>query len=165
MPTSPRQSSPAHHKRAARSVRPTDPLLELVVDEFLYACQQRLADDTLRSYRGVLRVFTTYLHEQLGRAPTLGDFTLTAVQRWAMGLQQRPKQERAGQAVGDHPVAIETRRTYLRTLRTFSNWLPSRRTLRAESPCATARRAPRTRSSFHLPTRRSRHCWQRRARS
>jgi site-specific recombinase XerD len=65
-----------------------------------------------------------FLTEELGRRPWLSDFTLAAVQCWATTLQERAKWERGGLAVGTKPLAVETRHTYLRTLRTFSNWLP-----------------------------------------
>jgi site-specific recombinase XerD len=134
-----------------RMVRAPDPLLDLVVAEFLYACEQRLSEDTLRSYRGVLHVFTAYLSEQLGREPTLADFTLPVVQRWAMTLQERPKLERGGLAVGDHPVAVETRRTYLRTLRTFSNWLPKPPHAFCSEPPLRHLLLPRASDTFKLP--------------
>jgi integrase/recombinase XerD len=137
--------------RPTRPTRPPDLLLELVIEEFLYACQQRLSEDTLRSYRGVLRVFTAYLHEQLGRPPTLADFTLPVVQRWAMSLQQHPKQERGGQSIGDRPVAVETRRTYLRTLRTFSNWLPKPPHAFCAAPPLRHLLLPRASDTFKLP--------------
>lgn len=148
---SPRSSATPTPRRAARKAQPPDPLLELVVAEFLYACEQRLAEDTLRSYRGVLRVFVAHLEERLGRAPTLADFTLPVVQRWALGLQQRPKWERGGLAVGEKPLSVETRRTYLRTLRTFSNWLPkSPHWYCAEAPLRHLL-LPRASDTFKLP--------------
>jgi site-specific recombinase XerD len=99
----------------------------------------------------VLYLFHTYLQEQLDRAPRLSDFTLSAVQRWALALQQRPKWERGGLAVGDKPVALETRRTYLRTLRTFSNWLPKLpHTFCAEPPLQHLL-MPRASETYKLP--------------
>ena len=61
MPNPPRTTSPSRGNPSRHSA--PDLLLDLVIDEFLYACQQRLSEDTLRSYRGVLRVFTTYLND------------------------------------------------------------------------------------------------------
>lgn len=142
------------NKRATsrrRPAPPPDPLLELVVEEFLYACQQTLAEDSQRSYRGVLRVFSTYLEEQLDRAPRLGDFTLLQVQRWAMSLQQRPRFERGGLAIGAKPVSVETRRTYLRTLRTFSNWLVKPPHTYCTEPPLKHLLLPRASDTFKLP--------------
>jgi integrase len=100
-------------------------LLELIIEEFIFDTQQKTSDgSTPRAYRQPLRLFTRFLTEELGRPPWLSDFTLAAVQRRATTLQERPKWERGGLAVGTRPLAVETRRTYLRTLRTFSNWLP-----------------------------------------
>jgi integrase/recombinase XerD len=100
-------------------------LLELIIEEFIFDTQQKTSDgSTPRAYRQPLRLFVRFLTEALGRPPWLSDFTLAAVQRWATSLQERPKWERGGLSVGKKPLAVETRRTYLRTLRTFSNWLP-----------------------------------------
>lgn len=146
MPRTPK-TSPSPRRRPA----PPDPLLELVVEEFLYACQQTLAEDSLRSYRGVLRVFGAYVAEQLGRDPRLGDFTLLQVQRWAMSLQQRPRFERGGLALGAKPVSVETRRTYLRTLRTFSNWLIKPPHTYCTEPPLRHLLLPRASDTFKLP--------------
>lgn len=159
----PSQPSPAPHGRRRlatasktpkppASRKPTGLLLDLVVDEFLYACQQTSSSAaTLRSYRGVLRIFHDYLAEQLGRAPQLGDLTLPVVQQWAMSLQQRPKWERGGLAVGTEPLSIETRRTYLRTLRTFSNWLPKEPHCYCPEPPLKHLRLPHASDTFKLP--------------
>jgi hypothetical protein len=112
-------------------------LLELIIEEFIFDTQQKTSDgSTPRAYRQPLRLFLRFLTEALGRPPWLSDFTLAAVQRWATSLQERPKWERGGLAVGTKPLAVETRRTYLRTLRTFSNWLP-----RPPMPTALSRRS------------------------
>jgi integrase/recombinase XerD len=158
MPRTPRSTNssssgrqpPAPARRCA-AAQPADPLLELVVEEFLYACQQALSADSLRSYRGVLRVFCAYLEEQLGRASRLGDFTLPSVQRWAMSLQQRPRWEQGGRTVGTKPVAVETRRTYLRTLRTFSNWLVKPPHTYCAEPPLRHLLLPRASDTFKLP--------------
>jgi site-specific recombinase XerD len=139
--------------RTPRAVpQPPELRLDLVVEEFLYACQQKATTDaTPRSYRQVLRVFQAYLQEQLGRPPLLSDLTLPVAQRWAISLQQRPKWERGGAAVGQKPLALETRRTYLRTLRTFANWLPKEpHTYCAESPLKHLP-LPRASHTYKLP--------------
>ena len=137
--------------RPARRATPADLLLELVIDEFLYACQQTSSPDTVRSYSGILRLFHGHLAEQLGRPPRLGDLTLRAVQHWAMQLQQAPKLERGGLAIGDKPVTVETRRTYLRTLRTFSNWLPKPPHTYSAEPPLQHLALPRASDTFKLP--------------
>src|SRR6476620_9003624 len=91
-------------------------LLELIIEEFIFDTQQKTSDgSTPRAYRQPLRLFVRFLTEDLGRPPWLSDFTLPAVQRWATTLQKRPKWEHGGLAVGTKPLAVETRRTYLRT--------------------------------------------------
>ena len=135
-----------------RTCKPPDLLLELVIDEFLYACQQTSTSEaTLRSYRGVLRLFHTYLSQQLSWTPRLQDFTLETVQRWAISLQQRPKWERGGLAVGDRPLAVESRRSYLRTLRTFSNWLPNPLHQYCREPPLRHLLLPRAGDTYEMP--------------
>src|SRR5262249_45229530 len=60
----------------------------------------------------------------LGVRQCLAILPSAAVQRPNMSLQQRPKWARGSLTTGDRSVTVETRRTYLRTLRTFSHWLP-----------------------------------------
>lgn len=38
-------------------------------------------------------------------------------------LSERPKQVRGGQAEGNSPISLASRRNYLRHLRAFANWL------------------------------------------
>ena len=86
----------------------------------MFDTRQKTSDgSTQRAYRQPLRLFVRFLTEELGRPLWLSDFTLAAMQRWATTLQERPKWERGGLAVDTKPRAVETRRTYLRTLRTF----------------------------------------------
>jgi integrase/recombinase XerD len=105
------------------SRRPPELLLALVSEEFLHLCQQNLSAKTCRSYAGPLRLFQAYLRDALGREPLLSDFTLETARQWADRLQERPKWLRGGLSVGDQPVSVETRRSYLRQLRVFANWL------------------------------------------
>src|SRR5579875_947517 len=114
----------AQRAKANVKAKAPDLSLQLVADEFLYDCQQRLSPESLRSYTGILRIYLAYLRETLDRDPLLSDFTLQSVHQWTLSLQQRPKWLRGGAATGQTPISVESRRSYLRTLRTFSNWLP-----------------------------------------
>jgi site-specific recombinase XerD len=147
-----RTASSSTRLRTAKRAKAPDLLLELVMEEFLTAIQQTATSAaTPRSYRQVLFHFYTHVQEELGRVPRLSDFTLDAVQRWALGLQKRPKWERGGLAVGDRPVALETRRTYLRTLRTFSNWLPKPPHAFCAEPPLQHLLLPRAGETYKLP--------------
>jgi site-specific recombinase XerD len=127
-------------------------LLELIIEEFIFDTQQKTSDgSTPRAYRQPLRLFVRYLSEELGRPPWLSDFALAAVQRWATTLQERPKWERGGLAVGTKPLAVETRRTYLRTLRTFSNWLPRPPHAYCAEPPLKHLILPRASQTYKLP--------------
>lgn len=112
------KSTPSARARSRVDVR-----LDLVVDEFLAECQQTLAADTHRAYRGPLTLFLGDLRETLGREPRLGDFTLDAVRTWTTHLQGRRRLLRGGQVEDTAPLATESVRTYLRTLRVLANWL------------------------------------------
>jgi len=142
-------------RRPARRPRQpprVDPLLELLADEFLFAREQTSTSPaTLASYRQVLRVFRAHLEHQLGRPPRLSDFTLPAAQEWAISLQRRPRFERGGLSVGDRPLAVESRRTYLRTLRTFSNWLPKPPHRYCDEPPLAHLLLPRPPDTYKLP--------------
>jgi len=133
------------------SRRPPELLLSLVSEEFQHLCQQNLSAKTCRSYAGPLRLFQTYLRETLGREPLLSDFTLDAARRWADSLQERPKWLRGGLSVGDQPVSVETRRSYLRQLRVFANWLadPPHHYCR-ESPLRHLR-LPKASDTYQMP--------------
>ncbi len=125
-------SSRGHRKQKEQSRAPgirrggrrPDLLLERALDEFLYHYQQVSSARTVAAYAGHLGVFYTWLSEYLDRTPLLSDLTLEIVDIWSRSLSQRPRRLAAGLVQGDGPIAWETRRTYLRTLRTFSNWLP-----------------------------------------
>ncbi len=99
----------------------------------------------------MLRVFLAYLEQQLARPPRLSDFTLPVVQEWAISLQRRPKWERGGLAVGDQPLAVESRRSYLRTLRTFSNWLPKPPHRYCDEPPLAHLLLPRAADTYKFP--------------
>jgi len=92
-----------------------------------------------------------HLQHQLARPPRLSDFTLPAVQEWAISLQRRPRFERGGLSVGDRPLAVESRRTYLRTLRTFSNWLPKPPHRYCDEPPLAHLLLPRAADTYKLP--------------
>ncbi len=109
-------------KRPSATKAP-DLLLDRIIDEFVYAYQQIASPATVRTYKGTLHVFSTFLRDKLGRDPLLSDLTLQAAQEWGASLQQRPKLLYGGQLEGDAPMSVESRRSYLRTLRVFSNWL------------------------------------------
>jgi integrase len=127
-------------------------LLELIIEEFIFDTQQKTSDgSTPRAYRQPMRLFVRFITEELGRTPWLSDFTLAAVQRWATTLQERPKWERGGLAVGTKPLAVETRRTYLRTLRTFSNWLPRPPHTYCAEPPLKHLILPRASQTYKLP--------------
>lgn len=97
--------------------------LDLLVEEFLFECQQTLAPDTYRAYRGPLTLFLADLEAMLGREPRLDDLTLDTVRTWTARLRQRRRMLRAGQVEDVAPLSTESVRTYLRTLRVFANWL------------------------------------------
>lgn len=143
---------PRRPTRMTRQADPPDPLLELLVEEFLYAREQTSSSEaTLRSYRQVLRVFLAYLDGRLGRPSRLSDLTLPIVQEWAISLQRRHRWERGGLAVGDRPLAVESRRSYLRTLRTFSNWLPKPPHRYCDEPPLAHLLLPRAADTYKLP--------------
>jgi site-specific recombinase XerD len=124
----------------------------LLIEEFLYSREQVSSSSaTLRSYRQVLGLFRASLKERLGRPPRLSDFTLATVQEWAISLQRRPRFERGGLAVGDRPLSVESRRTYLRTLRTLSNWLPKLPHRYCDAPPLEHLLLPRSADTYKLP--------------
>ena len=97
-------------------------LLDRVIEEFLYHHQQVSSPKTVATYSGHLGVFVEWLEDSTGRPPHLSDLTLAAADAWSRNLSTRPRRTSAS---GDRrPIAWESRRTYLRTLRTLSNWLP-----------------------------------------
>ena len=112
-------------RAATRGRQPprADPRLDLVVEEFLYECQQTLAPDTARAYRGPLALFLGDLRQTLDREPLLSDLTLDTARTWAARLRQRHRMLRGGQVEDTALLANESVRTYLRTLRVFGNWL------------------------------------------
>jgi site-specific recombinase XerD len=110
-------------KPRARQRQRADARLDLVIEEFLYECQQTLAPDTCRAYRGPLALFLGDLRETLGHEPLLSDLTLDTVRNWTARLKQRHRMLCGGQVEDEAPLAIESVRTYLRTLRVFANWL------------------------------------------
>jgi site-specific recombinase XerD len=85
--------------------------------------EQTLAEDTHRAYQGPLSLYLRYLRTSLGREPTLGDLSLESARGWVAQLRRQPKALRGGRAQGQSPVALESVRTYVRTLRVFANWL------------------------------------------
>jgi site-specific recombinase XerD len=107
----------------ARTRPRADVRLDLIIGEFLYECQQTLAPDTYRAYRGPLALFLGDLRATLGREPLLSDLTLDTVRNWTARLKQRHRLLRGGQVEDEAPLSIESVRTYLRTLRVFANWL------------------------------------------
>lgn len=97
--------------------------LQALVDEFLYEVDETLAAGTYRAYAVPLSLFLRHLREALGREPLLADLNVESVRAWSQMLRERPKQVRGGQAVGDRPITLSSRRNYLRHLRAFANWL------------------------------------------
>lgn len=97
--------------------------LQALVDEFLYEVDETLAAGTYRAYAVPLSLFVRYLRESLEHEPLLADLTVETVRSWSQLLRERPKQVRGGQAEGDGPISLASRRNYLRHLRAFANWL------------------------------------------
>ena len=97
--------------------------LQALIDEFLYEVDETLAAGTYRAYSVPLSLFLRRLRETLGREPLLADLNVEAVRAWSQMLRERPKQLRGGRAEGDKPIALSSRRNYLRHLRAFANWL------------------------------------------
>ncbi len=97
--------------------------LQTLVDEFLYEVDETLAAGTYRAYAVPLTLFLRHLRETLGHEPSLDDLTVETVRGWSQMLRERPKQVRGGQAEGDEPISLASRRNYLRHLRAFANWL------------------------------------------
>ncbi|HEY1390581.1 MAG TPA: hypothetical protein VGF38_18745, partial [Ktedonobacterales bacterium] len=97
--------------------------LQSLIDEFLYEVDETLAAGTYRAYSVPLSLFLRHLRETLGREPLLADLNVEAVRAWSQMLRERPKQLRGGQAEGDSPITLSSRRNYLRHLRAFANWL------------------------------------------
>src|SRR5258708_4882464 len=116
------KGTPRARPRAQQRQR-ADARLDLVIEEFLYECQQTLAPDPCRAYRGPLALFLGDLRETLGHEPLLSDLTLDTVRNWTARLKQRHRMLCGGQVADEAPLAIESVRTYLRTLRGFANWL------------------------------------------
>lgn len=94
-----------------------------IVDEFLEEVEQTLAPATERAYPIPLGLFLHHLRETLGREASLDDLTVESVRGWSQMLGERPKQARGGQAEGDEPISLASRRNYLRHPRTVVNWL------------------------------------------
>lgn len=125
-PPKPAGTPLARHPKTTRvqmRKRP-DPLLERVIEEFLYHHQQVSSAKTARSYEGVLGLFFAWLEDRIERPPLLSDVTLEQVGEWSRELMHAPKRAHVDPNRPDASVSWETRRTYLRTLRVFSNWLP-----------------------------------------
>jgi site-specific recombinase XerD len=97
--------------------------LQALIDEFLYEVDETLAAGSYRAYSVPLSLFLRHLRKALGREPLLADLNIEAVRAWSQMLREQPKQLRGGRAEGDTPIALSSRRNYLRHLRAFANWL------------------------------------------
>ena len=123
------RAAAAHSERSVRNsqaARTSSALripLQTLVDEFLYEVDETLAAGTYRAYAVPLSLFLRHLRETLGREPLLADLNVEAVRAWSQMLREQPKQLRGGRAEGDSPIALSSRRNYLRHLRAFANWL------------------------------------------
>lgn len=132
-----RNALPAHEKRAvvapsgknthtAPPARTSSVLrlpLQALVDEFLYEVDETLAAGTYRAYAVPLSLFVRYLRKSLAHEPLLADLTVETARSWSQMLRERPKQLRGGQAEGNSPISLASRRNDLRHLRAFANWL------------------------------------------
>jgi integrase/recombinase XerD len=98
-------------------------LLARLIEDYLFEVEQTLAEDTHRAYQGPLSLYLRYLRTSLGREPTLRDVSIESARGWVAQLKQQPKGLCGGRAHGQVPVAPESVRTYVRTLRVFANWL------------------------------------------
>jgi hypothetical protein len=74
----PAQAGRSEGKPAKRRIatKAPDLLLDRIIDEFVYAYQQIASPATVRTYKGTLYVFSTFLRDKLGRDPLLSDLTL-----------------------------------------------------------------------------------------
>lgn len=84
---------------------------------------ETLAAGTYRAYAVPLSLFVRHLRESLAHEPLLADLMVETARSWSQMLRERPKQLRGGPAEGNSPIALASRRNYLRHLRAFANWL------------------------------------------
>ncbi len=100
---------------------------------------------TIRNYRKVLGLALDCWEQRLGRSPTLDDFTVRLGEAFTDWLRSRGRLTRwHGEDPAGKPLAEETIRTYLRSLKAFSSWLvaPKQRYTDDNRLALLARRAP-----------------------
>ncbi len=119
----------AASRPAAQPAQPARPVLPLafLVEEYARDLRRsEMATKTIRNYLGVLALAVGCWEEQLGRAPTLDDFTVRAGEAFLDHLLERGKSKAPRHApwlATGKPLSVATLRTYIRALKVFSSWL------------------------------------------
>jgi len=118
--------TPAASRPAAQPARPVLPLAFLLEEYARDLRRGEMATKTIRNYLGVLTLAVSCWEEQLGRSPTLDDFTVRAGEAFldhliARGKSKAPKH--APWLATGEPLAVATLRTYTRALKVFASWL------------------------------------------
>lgn len=151
------QASTGRAARSASARKPKAPALpalplDLVLDEYERDLRRgRLSEKTVRNYAQILRLASRFWEEQLGRQPTLDDFTLRHVETFQDHLIERGQLPTSRRAASGSELSTETIRTYLRALKVFSSWLAAPKQRYTPEHRLALLTLPRSEDTFKLP--------------
>src|SRR5690242_563411 len=138
-----------------RQRKPAQPVLPLalVVEEYVRDLRRRhISEKTIRDYAQVLRLALAFWQERLGRPPTLDDLSVRAGEAFLDHLLQRGKIHwRYPERATGRPLARETLRTYVRTLKVFAAWLAEPKQAYAAADPLALLELPRPDRTYKLP--------------
>ncbi len=98
--------------------------LDLVIDEYKRDLRRReVQPKSIGNYDKVFSLALRFWEKRLGRPPMLDDFTLKQAEAFLDFLLERGKMHPRNGTLLGQPLAPETLRTYIRTIKILSNWL------------------------------------------
>ena len=126
--------------------------LNLAIDEYERDLRRgRLSEKTVRNYAQVLCLAGRYWEEQLGRPPTLDDFTLLHAEGFQDHLIVRGKLPTSRRYDTGPELSTESIRTYLRALKVFSSWLVAPKQRYTDDNRLELLPLPKKEDTFKLP--------------
>jgi integrase/recombinase XerD len=107
-------------KKTSRPVLP----LSLLIEEYARDLRRRdIQPKTIQDYTSILSWACRIWEKQLGRPPTLDDFTVAQAEAFLDYLLEHGKDPRSHRLADGTVHSPATLRTYVRTLKIFSTWL------------------------------------------